>query len=94
MRTGRDIPTANNVSSSEQNVNDYLGSIVQALVEEKGMPEEDARGLLFDCLEVVEEDGDLPPMPDEGAKASLFTAWLEAAEELQFREFVIQFDDE
>lgn len=76
-----------NVSDVEDTFDTYVLSIVDSVLEEYDADEEDLVALVFDVAASCEEDGSLPPIPDEGDDAGV-AAWVGKAKTMGFADLV------
>lgn len=79
---------AENVSDVGDTFAAYISGILDSVLEEYEVEEEDALDYIFGVASSLEEDGTLPPIPDE-EDAEATAIWLGKAKSLLFGELVL-----
>jgi hypothetical protein len=80
---------AENVSPLDAMVDDYIGEIAAAILDEYEMSEEDAIDIVMSTADDLAADDTLPPLPEYGDEAGA-ALWLGSAKSYLFAEFVMQ----
>jgi len=80
---------AENPTDVNDALNMYLVNIVDRLMDEFEMGEDEAADFIFSCADELAEDGDLPPMPEDGAADQEVSVWMGKAHTLGFIGYVL-----
>jgi hypothetical protein len=79
---------ATNVSDVLDVFDSYILSVVDAILDEWDMTEDEAVEAVFDVAASLEEDGSLPPMPEEDNEVAV-AEWVGKAKTMGFADLVL-----
>lgn len=79
---------AENISDVNDALDDYILSIADSLLDEYDIDADEAVDFVFDVVASLEEEGTLPPLPDESEEVAV-AEWLGKATTMGFGELVL-----